>query len=124
MNPNDFKRLTPGRILRAGVDDMHGRGWKVRPLVILTKPETNSPEAEFRVACGSRTAPEPGNEYFAVEVIGIPNGHPRTGLVATTWFYAYWLRTLKINEIATVLKFFPEHDFLRFVEIIRSAGGV
>ncbi|MBN9121622.1 MAG: hypothetical protein J0I06_21160 [Planctomycetes bacterium] len=124
MDDADFKKLTPGRIIRAGVLDPQGRGWKVRPLVVLTQPDSNDPEAEFRVAAGSTQSPVEGNESLAVEVPGHhqPGGHPRTGLSETTWFYAFWLCTVKVGEVERFNKFVPEHLFAELRTLIESAG--
>jgi hypothetical protein len=58
----DFKKLIQCRIIRAGVLDPQGKGWKVRPLVVLTPPASNDPDAEFRVVAGSTQSPVAGNE--------------------------------------------------------------
>jgi hypothetical protein len=120
----DFKKLTPGRIIRAGVLDPQGRGWKVRPLVVLTQPESNDPDAEFRVVAGSTKSPEAGNEALTIEVAGHHQrgGHPRTGLSETTWFYAFWICTLKVGDVERVNKFVPEHQFAQLRKLIEDAS--
>jgi hypothetical protein len=122
----DFAKLKPGRIVRASVLDMSNRPCGPHPVVVLTSPAENDPDAEFRVACGSRNDPDPGNEQFAIRVAGVPGplGHPRTGLYANTWFYACWLRTVTIADVDRLFKFFPEHDFLRLRQLIQQAGEI
>lgn len=124
MDDADFKKLTPGRIIRAGVLDPQGKGWKVRPLIVLTQPESNDPEAEFRVVAGSTQRPVEGNEELAIELPGHhqPRGHPRTGLAETTWFYAFWICTLKVREVERFHKLTPEHLLLELREIIEKTG--
>jgi hypothetical protein len=125
VEDTDFARLKPGRIIRAGVLDMHGRNWKVRPVVILTSPAENAPDSELQVACGSTSEPTKENEPFAIRLPGhhSPAGHPRTGLHETTWFYAGWLRTVMLGEVDRLLKFFPESELLRLRQMISDVAG-
>ena len=119
MNDADFAKLKPGRILMAGVWDMSGRGWKERPVVILNNPAKNDDFEEFDVACGSSKPPDSCNEPFAISVLGQrPHGHPRTGLMVETWFYAGWIETVKVGEVVRLLKRVPDYDFLRLRELI------
>ncbi len=115
----DFAKLRPGRILLAGVWDMSGRGWKERPVVVLSSPSRNDGAEEFDVVCGSSKPPDFINEPFAMPVLGQrPHGHPRTGLMAETWFYAGWIEIVKVGEVVRLLKRIPDHDFLRLLEIV------
>jgi len=120
----DFKKLTPGRIIRAGVLDPQGKGWKVRPLVVLTQPESNDPNAEFRVVAGSTQSPEEGNEAWAIRLPGYHQrgGHPRTGLSETTWFYAFWICTVKVGDVERFNKFAPEHLLIELHRLIEKAA--
>ena len=119
MEHADFVKLTPSRILLAGVTDIRGYGWKERPVVVLSSPTANAPDNVSAVACGSSSGPDAGNEDFAIPLLGQrPNGHPRTGLFAKTWFYAGWIRPVTVGEVVRFLKRFPEHDFQRLLEII------
>lgn len=117
-----FAKLTPGRIILAGVTDPQGRNYKVRPVVLLTRPSANDPVSEFRVACGSTVGPVAENEPFTIRLPGHHQrgGHPRTGLRETTWFYAGWLRTATVSGVADFLKLFPEHELIRLRELIAS----
>ncbi|MCI0702409.1 MAG: hypothetical protein L0241_15105 [Planctomycetia bacterium] len=123
MDDADFKKLTPGRIIRAGVLDPQGKGWKVRPLIVLTQLASNDPDAEFRVVAGSTQSPVEGNEGLAIRVPGHhqPGGHPRTGLHETTWFYAFWICTLKVGEVERFHKLTPENLFLELRALIEKA---
>jgi hypothetical protein len=120
----DFKKLVPGRIIRAGVLDPQGKGWKVRPVVVLTQPVANEPDAEFRVVAGSTQSPVAGNEQLAIRVPGQhqPGGHPRTGLAETTWFYAFWICTVKVGEVERFNKHVPEHLFAQLLSMIDNAA--
>lgn len=125
MDPADFNKLKPGRILHAAVSDMKGRGLKDRPVVVLTAPLDNNEDATFEVACGSRTEPEPNNEHLAVQAQGMdrPGGHPRTGLTATTWFYAMWLRTIQVGDVRRLAKFVPDSDFAKLRKMIEDTAS-
>jgi hypothetical protein len=120
----DFKKLTPGRIIRAGVLDPQGKGPKVRPLIVLTQPASNDPDAEFRVVAGSTQSPVEGNEAFAVKLPGHHQrgGHPRTGLSEATWFYAFWTCTVKVGEVERFNKFAPEHLLAELRALIEQTG--
>ena len=124
MDDADFKKLIPGRIIRAGVLDPQGKGRKVRPLIVLTQPEVNDPDAEFRVLAGSTQGPVEGNEGLAIQLPGLHqrDGHPRTGLAETTWFYAFWICTLKVGEVERFHKFTPEYLFAELRGLIETAG--
>ena len=119
MNDADFAKMKPGRIVMAGVWDMRGQGWKERPVVMLNSPSKNDDAEEFDVVCGSSKSPDTDNEPFAIPILGQrPNGHPRTGLIVKTWFYAGWIETVKVGEVVRLLKRVPDHEFLRLREII------
>lgn len=124
MDAEDFKRLTRTRILLAPVSDMKGRPIGPHPVVILVPPVTNDPDATIEVACGSRNVPEAGNERFAIRSAGSrgPTGqpHPRTGLAFNTWFYAGWLRTIRLGDIDKLLKFVAPHDYVELLRMIRE----
>ena len=111
LDPEDYKRLTPTRILLAPVTDRGGRAVGPHPVVMLVPPVENDPEATVEVACGSRDAPVAANVGFAIRVAGSrgPTGqpHPRTGLTSNTWFYAGWLRTIRLHEILKTLEVRP-----------------
>lgn len=125
MDDADFAKLKRGRILMAGVWDMRGRGWKERPVIVLNSPSRNDDTEEFDVACGSSRPPDSSNEPFAIPIFGQrPNGHPRTGLMVKTWFYAGWIETVKVGEVVRFLKRVPEQDFLRLREIIELYKNV
>jgi hypothetical protein len=121
----DFVRLTPGRIITACVLDMQGGNPKVRPLVILTKPSSNDLESQIQVVCGSRTPPIQANEPFTIRLPGgiSPNRNPKTGLRDTTWFYAGWVRTIKVGEVVDFLKFFPGYELTKLGELITQAAN-
>ena len=124
MEPSDFSKLKPGRIIWGSVLDMNDRECGSHPLVVLTTPLENTPDSKFRVAGGSRNEPVADNEKFAIRVVGVPGplGHPRTGLQANTWFYATWLRTFTVGEVEAFRKFFPASDFILFRQMIEAAS--
>jgi len=124
VEPSEFAKLKPGRILFSCVPDMQGRAHKDRPVVVLSTPESDDPDTEFYVASGSTKSPEIANVPFAICVKGInkPGGHPRTGLTEDTWFYALWILTVKVGMVRRLAKSFPAYDFMRFQEMIRVAA--
>ena len=125
MNAAEFAKLTPGRILLAGAMDMRGRGWKERPVVVLSSPTANDPDAVFAVASGSSRGPDVGNEVFAIPLLGQrPNGHPRTGLLVKTWFYAGWIRAVEVGDVIRLLKRFPDDNFERLLDIIETSRNI
>ena len=112
------------RIVFAPVTDGGGRPIGHHPVVVLVPPLTNHPDATIEVACGSRNLPEAGNERFAIRSAGSrgPTGqpHPRTGLAFNTWFYAGWLRTIRLGEVVKLLKFVAPHDYAELLRMIRE----
>ena len=99
-------------------------GWKERPVVVLGSPKAIDPDEVFAVVCGSSKGPDPGNEDFAIPLLGQrPNGHPRTGLFVKTWFYSGWIRPVAVRDAVRLLKRFPDHEFARLREIIAFGGG-
>ena len=108
----------------ACVTDMRGVNPKVRPAVLLSVPTDNLPDSQFRVACCSRTPPEGANVPLSVRAPGLcgPQGqkNPRTGLSETTWFYAGWIRTISVGDVAEFLKFLPEPERVALMELIEA----
>lgn len=122
MDDAEFAKLTPGRIVWAGVTDPQGRNPKVRPVIVLDRSAGNAPEAQFPAVCGSTQPPDPGNAGFAVRLNGTdrPGGHPRTGLRTTTWFYATWVRAVAVGDVSGFLRFCPDADLLQQRRLIAA----
>jgi len=124
LEPEDFKRLTQQRVLMAPITDRGGRPVGPHPVVILVPPATNNPEATLEVACGSRDTPVAGNTGFAIRAAGSrgPAGqpHPRTGLLFNTWFYAGWLRTIRLSEVVKLCRFVAPYDYAELLRMIRE----
>ena len=100
---------------------MHFGEIKERPLVLLTLPSLNDPDGEMLVVAGSTKSPRPENLPFAVKVDGRRGGHPGTGLFEATWFYAGWIRTVKVREVTRFHRFFPIPAYETLKEMIRNA---
>lgn len=120
----DPAKLTRARIVWVRVTDLQGRNPKTRPAVVLYPPADDSPDAEFQVACSSRTPPVPENEAAAFYQQGRdqPGGHPRTGLREGGWVYANWIRTVKVGEVEGLAKFMNLAQFTELVKLVDEAG--
>jgi len=98
---------------------MLGGEVKERPLVLISLPGSNQPDCEFRVVAGSRTPPILQNILFAIKVRGKRGGSPATGLKDDTWFYAGWIRTVKVGDVVQFYRHFPSYlypDLLAMIE--------